>query len=392
MEFVVKGAANATEAIAAANFPKIRLFTVQKKTSPKPLDDCSGKWVECSPATVPGFSAVAYFFGLELHQKLAVPVGLIHTSWGGTPAEAWTSHEALAGNDEFKDVFAAWDKRMADLPKAQAKFEADREAWKKAAAEAKAAGKPEPKPPRAPEGENSPNRPTTLYNGMITPIVPYAIRGAIWYQGESNAGQPMKYRTLLPLMIGDWRSAWGEGDFPFYIVQLANFMARRPEPVESSWAGLREAQQLTTVKVKNTGLATIIDVGMADNIHPTDKQTVGHRLALNALTLTYGKNDEYSGPLFKEMKVDGAKAVLSFTHLGGGLVAKGGGKLTGFAIAGEDKHFVWADATIAGDTIEVVSDKVAKPTAVRYAWADNPECNLYNKADLPAVPFRTDVP
>jgi sialate O-acetylesterase len=392
MEFSLKGAANATEAIAAANYPKIRLFTVQKKTSHQPLTDCTGKWVECSPATVPGFSAVAYFFGLELHQQLAVPVGLIHTSWGGTPAEAWTSQEALLGEPEFKDVFTAWDKRMADLPKAKAKFEQDLQAWQKAAAEAKAAGKPEPRKPRGPDGEESPNRPATLRNGMLTPLIPYAIRGAIWYQGESNAGQPMKYRTLLPLMINDWRSAWGEGDFPFYIVQLANFMARRPEPVESSWAGLREAQYLTTVKVKNTGLATIIDIGMADNIHPTDKLDVGHRLALNALALTYGKAIEYSGPVFKEMKVDGAKAVLSFTHLGGGLAAKGGGKLTGFAIAGEDKHFVWGDAAIEGDTVVVTSAQVAKPLAVRYAWADNPECNLVNKADLPAVPFRTDVP
>ncbi|MBA3937387.1 MAG: sialate O-acetylesterase [Planctomycetes bacterium] len=392
MEFALKNANDSAKEIAAADFPKIRLFTVTKKTSAEPLADCTGKWVECTPTNVPGFSAVAYFFGRELHQKLGVPVGLIHSSWGGTPAEAWTSRAALAGNDEFKDAAATWDKRLADLPKAQAKFEQELVAWKTAAAEAKAAGKPEPKKPRAPDGANSPNRPSSLYNGMLAPLIPYAIRGAIWYQGEANAGQPLKYRTLLPLMIGDWRQAWGEGDFPFYIVQLANYMARRPEPVDSSWAALREAQWLTTTKVKNTGLATIIDVGMADNIHPTDKQTVGHRLALNALALTYGKDNESSGPVFAAMKVDGAKAVLSFTHLGGGLVAKGGGALTGFAIAGADKHFVWATATIVGDTVVVTSDTVATPTAVRYAWADNPECHLYSKAELPAVPFRTDVP
>jgi sialate O-acetylesterase len=392
MEFVVKGANDSAKEIAAADFPKIRLFIVAKKTSAEPVADCSGKWVECSPATVPGFSAVAYFFGRELHQKLGVPVGLIHTSWGGTPAVAWTSRPALAGNDEFKDAAATWDKRLADLPKAQAKYAQEAAAWKTAQEAAKAAGKPEPKKPRAPEDEKSPNRPSSLYNGMLAPLIPYAIRGAIWYQGESNAGQPLKYRTLLPLMIGDWRQAWGEGDFPFYIVQLANYMARHPEPVDSNWAALREAQWLTTTKVKNTGLATIIDVGMADNIHPTDKQTVGHRLALNALALTYGKDNESSGPVFAAMKVEDAKAVLTFTHLGGGLVAKGGGALTGFAIAGEDKKFVWATATIVGDTVVVTSDKVAKPTAVRYAWADNPECDLYNKADLPAVPFRTDIP
>ncbi len=392
MEFALKGANDSAKEIAAADFPKIRLFTVIKKTSAEPLADCSGKWVECSPATVPGFSAVAYFFGRELHQKLGVPVGLIHTSWGGTEAEAWTSRAALAGSAEFKDAAPSWDKRLADLPKAQAKYATEVAAWKAAADAAKAAGKPAPKKPNPPADENSPHRPSSLYNGMLAPLIPYAIRGAIWYQGESNAGQPLKYRTLLPLMIGDWRQAWGEGDFPFYIVQLANYKARQAEPVESDWAALREAQWLTTTKVKNTGLATIIDVGMAENIHPTDKQTVGHRLALNALALTYGKDNESSGPVFAAMKVEDAKAVLTFTHLGGGLVAKGGGALTGFAIAGEDRKFVWATATIVGDTVVVTSDKVAKPTAVRYAWADNPECDLYSKADLPAVPFRTDIP
>ncbi len=392
MEFALRGAVNAAQEAASATFPKIRLFTVAKKVSADPLHDCSGKWVECSPESVPGFSAVAYFFGRELHHELGVPVGLIHTSWGGTPAEAWTSHEALAANDEIKDYLSAWDQRMADLPKAQARFEQDLAAWKKAAAEAKAAGKPEPKAPRPPQGAESPNRPSTLYNGMLAPIVPYAIRGAIWYQGEANAGQPLKYRALLPAMIGDWRHAWGQGDFPFFIVQLANYMARKSEPGESSQAALREAQFLTTTTVKNTGLATIIDIGMADNIHPTNKQDVGHRLALNALALTYGKPIEYSGPVFQRFTVEGGKAVVSFTHLGGGLLSKGGGPLTGFAIAGADKQFVWAEASISGDTVVLSQAKVATPTAVRYAWADNPECSLVNQAGLPAVPFRSDVP
>ncbi len=394
MEFSVRGAINSAQEAAGATFPKIRLFSVAKKVSGEPLHDCSGKWLECSPETVLGFSAVAYFFGRDLHHELGVPVGLIHTSWGGTPAEAWTSHEALAANDEIKDYITSWDQRMADLPKAKAKYEQDLAAWKKGEAEAKAAakaaGKSEPKPPRPPTDQNSPNRPSTLYNGMITPIIPYAIRGAIWYQGESNAGQPLKYRALLPAMIGDWRHAWGEGDFPFYIVQLANYMARKPEPSESGWAQLREAQYLTTTKVKNTGLATIIDIGMADNIHPTNKQDVGHRLALNALALTYGKKIEYSGPVFKDFTVDGGKVVVHFTHADG-LASKLGGPLTGFAIAGADKQFAWAEATISGDTVVLSCAKVATPTAVRYAWADNPECSLVNQAALPAVPFRSDV-
>jgi sialate O-acetylesterase len=393
MEFALRSAVNAAQEAKDAAFPKIRLFTVKKKVAPDgELHDCSGKWEECSPESVIGFSAVLYFFGRELHHELGVPVGLIHTSWGGTPAEAWTSHEALAANDQIKDYLSAWDQRMVDLPKAQAKYEQDLAAWKKAVAEAKAAGTPEPKALRPPAGPDSPNHPSTLYNGMIAPIVPYAIRGATWYQGEANTGQALKYRALLPAMIGDWRHAWGEGDFPFYIVQLANYMARKPEPGESNWAALREAQFLTTTTVKNTGLATIIDIGMADNIHPTNKQDVGHRLALNALALTYGKQIEYSGPVFQRFTVEGGKVVVHFTHLGGGLLSKGGGPLSGFAIAGADKQFVWAEAVISGDTVVLGNAKVATPTAVRYAWADNPECSLVNQAGLPAVPFRSDAP
>lgn len=391
MQMSVKSSNNSDQEIAAATFPLIRLYSVERKTSDQPLETCKGDWKECTPANIPQFSAVAYFFGRHLHQELKVPIGLIHTSWGGTPAEAWTSREALSGNAEMKDVFAAWDKRMADLPKAQAKFEQDNAAWKKAAEEAKAAGKPAPKPPRAPEGQNSPHKPASLRNGMITPLLPYAIKGALWYQGESNSGQPMKYRTLLPLMISDWRQAWGQGDFPFHIVQLANYMKRMPDPTDTNWAALREAQWLTTVRVPKTGLAVTIDIGDGEDIHPKNKQDVGKRLALAALAQDYGKQIEYSGPVFKELKTDGAKAIVSFTHLGGGLVAKGG-KLTGFAIAGEDRKFVWADATVDGDTVVLTNAAVAKPVIVRYAWADNPECSLYNKADLPAVPFRSDMP
>ena len=360
MEFALKNANHAAQEIAGATFPSIRLFSVAKKTADEPLADCSGHWVECSPETVPGFSAVAYFFGRELHQTLGVPVGLIHTSWGGTPAEAWTSHEALSATDDLKEFFTAWDKSVADFPKVQAKYAKDLAAWTKADAEAKAAGTPEPKPLRAPTLAES-HKPTVLYNGMIAPLLPYAIRGAIWYQGESNAGQPLKYRTLLPAMIQDWRTAWGQGEFPFYIVQLANFMARKPDPSESSWAALREAQYLTSVQVKNSGLATIIDIGQGENIHPTNKQDVGHRLALNALALTYSKAIEYSGPIFHQLSVEGAKAVLAFTHVGKGLASRGGGALTGFSVCGADKHFVWAEAAIVGDTVVVTAASVTKP-------------------------------
>jgi sialate O-acetylesterase len=242
--------------------------------------------------------------------------------------------------------------------------------------------------PSAPGINGGVNTPTALYNGMIHPLTPYTIRGAIWYQGEGNAGNGREYRSLLPAMIQGWRKAWDQGDFPFGIVQLANFMAVRPEPSESGWAELREAQMMT-LKTKNTGLAVAIDIGDACDIHPKNKQDVGKRLALWAMAKIYGQNLTFSGPIYKSMKVEGNTIRVKFHWVDGGLVAKGG-KLTGFAIAGGDKKFVWAEAKIEGETVVVWSDKVAKPVAVRYAWADNPVCNLYNKCDLPASPFRTD--
>ncbi|MHC4745572.1 MAG: sialate O-acetylesterase, partial [Planctomycetota bacterium] len=265
---------------------------------------------------------------------------------------------------------------------------------------------PQPKPPA---WVNNPNMPTALYNGMIAPLIPYGIQGAIWYQGESNVGRAYQYRELFPLMITNWRSDWGRGDFPFIFVQLANFMAVKEQPGESAWAELQEAQlravkeqpgesawaelqeaQLRTLSLPNTGMAVINDIGAASDIHPRNKQDVGKRLALWALANSYGKEIVYSGPLYKSVKVEGGKVILSFDHVGGGLVAEGGEPLKGFAIAGEDKKFVWADAKIEGKTVVVSSDAVPNPVAVRYAWADNPVCNLYNKEGLPASLFRTD--
>ena len=235
--------------------------------------------------------------------------------------------------------------------------------------------------------------PSCLYNGMIAPVIPYGIKGAIWYQGESNAGNAKQYQTLFPEMIKNWRKDWGQGDFPFGFVQLANYKSNKNEdlekPVESSWAELREAQTMT-LSLAHTGMAVIVDIGHPTDIHPKNKQDVGKRLALWAESQVYGKElPEYSSPLYESMKVDGNKAILTFKHVGGGLEAKGE-KLTGFAVAGEDHAFVWADAKIEGNTVVVSSDRVAKPAAVRYAWADYPTCNLYSKEGLPASPFRTD--
>jgi sialate O-acetylesterase len=245
-----------------------------------------------------------------------------------------------------------------------------------------------PLPSRPDQG--NPNQVSVLYNAMINPLVPFGVRGAIWYQGESNAGRDEQYARLLPTLIRDWRTRFGVGDFPFLIVQLANFMAVDAEPKSDAWPLLREAQWLTTQAVPKAALALAIDIGAADDIHPRNKQDVGLRLALGALALSYGREIEYSGPVYRDMAIEGAKVRVRFDHLGGGLVAKGDTKVTGFAIAGADGRFVWADAIIEGDAVVVWSAQIPEPKAVRYAWANNPVCNLYNQAGLPALPFRTD--
>lgn len=376
MEWSVRSSANPEAEIAGANYPKIRLFTAPRRSIDTPQKDVNGAWKPCSPETIAGFSAVAYFFGRELWKTLEVPVGLIHSSWGGTAAELWTRRGVLEADADFKGLLDAYDKRREAHASAL-------ERHKEAAQKAKAEGKPAPKAPPGPG-----LAPSSLYNGMIAPLIPYAIRGAIWYQGESNASRARQYQKLFPAMIKNWREDWGQGDFPFLFVQLANFMARKPDPSESAWAELREAQ-LRTLSVPKTGMAVIVDIGDAKDIHPKNKQDVGRRLALAAQAVAYGRDVVSSGPIFDSMNVEGDRVRLTFKHVGGGLVARGE-KLTGFAIAGADKKFAWADAKIDGSHVIVWSDKVPQPAAVRYAWADNPECNLYNKEGLPASPFRTD--
>lgn len=395
MEFSVNSTKNHEQEIKDATYPHIRLFTVPKSIKEEPQSDTKGDWAACTPETVGHFTAVGYFFGRDLHKALKVPVGLIHTSWGGTVAEAWAEHGHLSSDPEFKSILD-----NAEKANDKAGYEKKLEAWTKAAEKAKSEGKKAPNKPQAP-GQN-PNVASVLYNGMIAPIVPFAIKGATWYQGESNAGRAYQYRKLLPAMIKSWRDAWnqpgGAHDFPFLIVQLANFQAVQKEPAESDdWAELREAQMMTAEQPHN-GIATAIDLADANNpgdIHPKDKQDVGHRLALVAEATVYGKPVEYMGPTYDTMKVEGNKAVIHFNHAEG-LQAKNGEPLKGFQIAGEDKKWVWADAKIEPGSsgkegsVVVSSDKVAKPVAVRYDWAHNPEGNLYNKADLPAFPFRTD--
>jgi sialate O-acetylesterase len=540
MEWPLSNTDNAAETLAQANYPEIRLFTVEKKTATSPQTDVQGHWVVTTPEEAAHFSAVGYFFGREIYQHLKLPVGLIHTSWGGTPAEAWTSHEGLLSSPELKPILDRYESSLNALPQRREAYERAMEKWEQdnlyidgenkgealgyadpatatsdwtqidlpkqfeaaglmidgavwfrntvdlpagwagkelvlnlpaiddfdvtyfngtkigsigrdvpdsyqiprkytvpgslvrsgrnviairvfdRAGEggfgrgemllrpANAGGETpvlslrgpweykielalEPKHPdwgTRPElvGAGNQNSPTVLYNAMLAPLVPFAIRGAIWYQGESNAGRAYQYRTLFPIMIRDWRRAWGQ-TFPFYFVQLANWRPRKDQPDESDWAELREAQFMT-LREPQTGMAVAIDIG-GEDLHPRNKLDVGHRLAQWALADVYNEKVVPSGPLFDGFKVEGDKVRIKFKHALG-LKASDGGAVKGFAIAGADRKFVWAEARIEGDTVIVWSPAVAQPAAVRYGWADNPAVNLYNKAGLPASPFRTD--
>lgn len=395
MQMQMKGVQNIEQEKAAAKFPQIRVFTVKRNEQVAPQTDCEGAWVLCSPETVETFSATAYFFGRELHQKLNVPVGLIVAAVGATPVEGWTSMEKMSGRKELAPVFAEWDAKMRvpfDPVKAQAQYQKQYAAWKTNSAKRVAEGKPagyapqKPVPPREDK-----NYPGNLFNGMIAPIIPYAMRGAIWYQGENSgrAGFAQLYEYQLPLLIADWRERWGQGEFPFAWVQLANYReyTNSPSPV-SHWARVREGM-LKSLAVTNTGMAVAIDIGMTDNIHPINKQEVGRRLGLWAKAQVYGEKIPFSGPLPAGHKVSGDEIILSFKHADGGLMAKDG-DLQGFVIAGADKQWHWAKARIEGENVVVSSPEVKSPLAVRYAWSDNPKCNLYNGAGLPASPFRTD--
>ncbi|HJQ30761.1 MAG TPA: sialate O-acetylesterase [Pyrinomonadaceae bacterium] len=536
MEMGITNVNNAQDEVAHADYPQMRLFQVPKVADTKPHDTVNARWLVCNPTNITqggwgGFSAVAYFFGRRLHKDLNIPIGLIHSSWGGTAAEGWVSPEVLSTLPEFVPAVNNLAQAWADSKQPPANFDEaiaawwakndpgsaanwadpslDVSDWKKMRLptywedaglpgfdgvvwfrktfelpsdwagrdlllslgpvddvdttfvngvavgglsqwdaqrtyQVKASllkpgtntiavrvldggvgggiyGKPEQmkvepaeglftkpvplagewsyrvsiplaelkeQPPRS--GGNDFSVPVIRYNGMIAPLLPYAIKGAIWYQGETNVGRAPQYEKIMALLVRDWRARFRSGDFPFFVVQLANFLERRDVPVDSEWARLREAQLHVSRDVPHSGLAVTIDIGEAKDIHPKDKQDVGERLALAALANVYGRRLEYSGPLYKSMKVEGDRARLSFEHTEGGLVAKGGGPLKGFAVAGDDGRFVWANAVIEGKDIVVSSPEVKRPAAVRYGWADNPEVNLYNGAGLPASPFRTD--
>ncbi len=382
------GVVNYQDEVAHGDHPMLHLFTVQKAVAAKPQRDVQGYWVTARPQTVADFSAVGYFFGRELLRVLNVPVGLIHSSWGGTPAEAWTSRGTLESDPAYQSILDAGTKLLSPYPKGFQDYAAQLEQWRKDSDQAESAGAPVAAPPALPDDpRRNPWRPAGLFNAMLMPLTSYAIRGAIWYQGESNADRPAQYRKLFPSMIGDWRRAWGEGDFPFLFVQLANWGIYSPH---SNWPELREAQ-LKTLSLPKTGMAVTIDIGDGSDIHPKDKQDVGYRLALAAQAIAYGRDVIDSGPIYESMAVEGDKIRLRFKDVYGGLVTRNSSpNVSGFEIAGDDHKFAGAQARIDGDTVVVRSEKTPHPVAVRYAWGMNPSCNLYNRAGLPASPFRTD--
>ncbi|MEX2139826.1 MAG: sialate O-acetylesterase [Pirellulales bacterium] len=339
MQWTIKQSEDPEKVAAEARRPRIRLFTVKRDGASEPQENVEGRWDVCSPETVGDFSAVAYHFGAALHKQLDVPIGLISTNVGGTAAQRWTPKEVLDSTAELKKY-----------------------------AEEKNAG--------------------DLYNAMIHPLLKFRIKGAIWYQGESNAGEAHRYRVLFPAMIKSWRDRWDQGDFPFLFVQLAPWVPSN-DPTNATWAELREAQLMTLSKSPNTAMAVITDVGDEKDIHPKPKKPVGERLALAARALAYGEKIEYSGPIFESLTTSGERAILRFKHAGEGLEVRGE-KLTGFAVAGEDKKFHNAEAKIEGDTVIVSSSEVNAPLAVRFGWANYPAVNLWNKNGLPGSPFRTD--
>lgn len=389
MAMSVWGSKNARAECAKAKYPKIRLFTVPRKVADTPQTKADGAWAVCGPKSVKFFSAAAYFFGRELHKELKVPIGLINSSWGATCAQYWTPRERLQANWQLRRYITAWDNALAAYPGRIKEYKAKLAEWKKQVE--KVGQKKAGRKPYEPAGPGHMSTPGGLYNGMVTPYMPFAIRGVIWYQGEGNAGLPhcIIYRTLFRTMIEGWRQGWKRADMPFLFVQLPNFRAAQKNPVEGGIAWIRESQA-EALKLPNTAMAVTIDIGEANDIHPKNKQDVGYRLALAAFGTVYGKKIVYSGPIFSSAVREGSKVRIRFTHAKG-LLTKGDVAVKGFALTGSDRKSVWAQAKIDGDSVLVFSDKVSDPVSVFYGWGCNPPCNLYNSAMLPAAPFRASV-
>lgn len=388
MEWPVMKSDDADAEMADARFPHIREFNAANTVADQPADTVAGSWTPCTPGTAGNFSAVGYFFARALHRKLGVPVGILNSTWGGTPIESWTDATTLKSTDAWPAIDARWQEAQAAHPERAANYPAEMAAWKEAEEKAKATKTKNPVPwPRAPAGPGTPYAPSGLFNAMIAPLQPYALRGAIWYQGESNASRPAEYAEVFPAMIRAWRAQWNQGDFPFYFVQLASYTVAN-DATGRSWAWLREAQT-KALALPNTGMAVAIDIGDPKDIHPRNKQEVGRRLALIAKAKVYEIPVDCSGPVFVAARREGAAVRVSFAQAADSLTA-GGKPLQAFELAGADQKFYPASARIEGDTILVTAPEVPEPAAVRYAWSNNPDANLFNGTGLPAAPFRSD--
>ncbi len=394
MEWPVARAANSEREVPTANFPLLRHIKIEHTVAASPADTVgTTKWEAATPQAVGGFTAVGYFFARELHQRLGIPVGIVNSSWGGTPIEAWMSPAALA-DPAFAGVHRRWSEQIARYPQARVDHEAQLATWTRDEAAAKASGTAahaawlgrNPRP-RAPRGPGDRWTPAGLFNGMIHPLLPYGIRGVIWYQGEANAPRAFEYRALFTSLITSWRAHFGQGDFPFYWVNLAAFDPPA-EPTQRTFAFLREAQT-QALALPNTGQALAIDLGDPRDIHPTNKQEVGRRLALLARSRVYGSVVDATGPTFVNATREGTALRVRFAHVNGGLLARDQ-PVQSLELAGADRVFHPASARIERDTLLVSAPNVKEPVAVRYAWSNAPIANLYNSAGLPAVPFRSD--
>jgi sialate O-acetylesterase len=392
MQRLLSETADGDTAIAAADHAQIRLFNVSRQVAFKHAPPPLARWQACSPQTVKEFSAAGYYFGVELEKELRVPIGLINASYGGSQAEAWTPVEFLQASADLKPAVERtkiWDEERVRV---RAEYDEALKKWRAEADKATAAGaRPSPSP-AVPDALREYRIAASIYDGMIEPLIPFYIRGAIWYQGESNEARAQQYGILLPTMIKAWRERWAEGDFPFGVVQLPNYRDPKPEPADEPWSHIREAQRRTAATTVNTGLIVTIDIGEAHDIHPKNKLDVGKRMARWALVDVYNRKMTKSGPLFREAGHSGSQILIKFDQVGAGLRIRDGGQLDEFAIAGEDRKWYWARAQIVGkDTIKVWSTSVKQPLAVRYAFNNNPRHpNLTNETGLPAAPFRTD--
>ena len=394
MQRILSETANGEQAIAAANHPEIRLFNVSRQVAFKHAPPPLATWQVCAPESVKQFSAAGYYFAVELQKELKVPIGVINSSYGGSQAEAWTPVEYLLASADLKQTVERtkiWDE---ERPRIKVEYDEAIKKWREESDKAKANGAvPRPSPP-VPDALREYRIAASIYDGMIAPLIPFAIRGAAWYQGESNEARAQQYEILLPVMIKAWRERWSEGDFPFAIVQLPNYRDSKDDPVDEAWSHIREAQRRTARALPNVGLIVTIDIGEARDIHPKNKLDVGKRMAYWALNSVYAKDATEPGPTFKSAKPSnsGNELLVTFADVGRGLKTRDGGKPSEFAIAGEDHKWYWAEAEIVGkNQVKVWSKSVAKPVAVRYAFNNNPRNpNLTNSSGLPAEPFRSD--